>query len=259
MPSFSADSPLAAEVVSSPNHGERRMPRVDLLLLHYTGMPDANEALRRLCDPASAVSAHYFVFEDGRIVQCVSELRRAWHAGEAYWNGDSDINSRSIGVEVANPGHDGGYPDFPSAQIDTVIALCSDVIARRSIPAERVLAHSDVAPGRKKDPGEKFPWGRLHQRGIGLWVEPRPIEAGPVLAIGASGPAVRELQSNLAAYGYRIAAGGHYDGATTEVVTAFQRHFRPARIDGIADLSTQKTLRDLLALRSRLAAGARVV
>jgi N-acetylmuramoyl-L-alanine amidase len=245
MSSFSPDSPVVARVAPSPNHGERRVARPDMLLLHYTGMPDAEAALERLCDPHAQVSAHYLVFEDGEIVQMVPETRRAWHAGVSSWAGVKDINSHSIGIEIANPGHDNGYPDFPDAQIDAVIALCRDIVARNHIRPERVLAHADVAPARKQDPGEKFPWARLHAAGIGHWVTPAAIEGGPVIAIGDGGPGVRALQQDLAAYGYGIMATGHYDEATAQVVLAFQRHFRPARADSVADVSTVATLEKL--------------
>jgi N-acetylmuramoyl-L-alanine amidase len=251
MPNFAPDSPLVDRVVPSPNHGPRRGgARPTMILLHYTGMRTAEVALERLCQNGSEVSAHYVVFENGEIVQCVAEARRAWHAGEAFWAGESDINSHSIGIEIVNPGHDWGYNDFPDAQIDAVIALCRDVLARNAIPHYRLLAHSDVAPGRKQDPGEKFPWARLAAAGIGHWVEPEPTgEAGSALNLNDEGPLVRELQAQLAEYGYRIGQTGTYDAQTRDVVAAFQRHFRPARVDGIADESTRRTLGRLLATR----------
>jgi N-acetylmuramoyl-L-alanine amidase len=221
-----------------------------MIVLHYTGMRTGAAALERLCEAGSDVSAHYLVFEDGKIVQCVREARRAWHAGDACWAGESDINSRSIGIEIVNPGHDWGYADFPDAQTDAVIALCRDILARRSIPRDRVLAHSDVAPARKQDPGEKFPWARLAAAGVGHWVAPAPIDgSGAGLTLDDRGPMVRDLQAQLADYGYRIDASGSYDAQTRDVVAAFQRHFRPARVDGIADGSTRATLARLLAAR----------
>jgi N-acetylmuramoyl-L-alanine amidase len=248
---FPADSPVVERVVPSPNHGDRRGGvAVTMLLLHYTGMRNAEAALARLCEPGSDVSAHYLVFEDGASVQLVPEARRAWHAGEARWAGESDINSRSVGIEIVNPGHDWGYVDFPDAQIAKVIALGRDIVARHAIAPERVLAHSDVAPERKQDPGEKFPWKRLADASVGLWVPPGPIVDGlPVLKRGDSGTAVRDLQVRLAAYGYDVPTSGTYDAATADVVSAFQRHFRPARVDGIADASTHTTLTKLLAMR----------
>jgi N-acetylmuramoyl-L-alanine amidase len=245
---FAPDSDFVARVLASPNHGERRgVERADILLLHYTGMQDAQEALAKLCDRGSDVSAHYVVFEDGEIVQCVPEARRAWHAGEASWAGETDINSRSIGIEIANPGHYWEYRDFPEPQVAAVIALARDIVARNRIRPERVLGHSDVAPARKQDPGEKFPWDRLAAAGVGLWVAPAPIGDDPPLVKGEQGAAVRALQQQLADYGYGIVATGNYDALTRDVVAAFQRHFRTARVDGMADESTHRTLAELLA------------
>jgi N-acetylmuramoyl-L-alanine amidase len=247
---FAPDSPLVAAVVPSPNHDGRNRPEhPDMLVLHYTGMTRAEDALERLCSREAHVSSHYLVFEDGRIFQLVPEALRAYHAGVSSWEGETDNNSRSIGIEIANPGHDFGYPDFPEAQIEAVIALCRDILARRPMRPDRVVAHSDVAPSRKNDPGEKFPWRRLHTAGIGHWVEPAPLGDDRGLARGDDGPDVAALQSSLAAYGYGIAASGRFDPAMHDVVVAFQRHFRPARVDGIADRSTIETLHRLLAAR----------
>ena len=252
-PPFAPDSTLAVDIVPSPNHGERRgVARPDILLLHYTGMDDAQAAVARLCQSGSEVSAHYVVFEDGRIVQCVAEGRRAWHAGASSWDGVTDINSHSVGIEIANPGHDGGYPDFPGIQIEAVIALSRDIVARHGIAPHRVLGHSDVAPARKQDPGEKFPWDRLAAAGIGLWIEPEAIASDPT-APAADDADVRQLQADLARYGYGLDINGRFDQQTRDVVTAFQRHFRPARVDGIADASTATTLARLLAARATLA------
>jgi N-acetylmuramoyl-L-alanine amidase len=244
------DSPVVAEVAPSPNHGERRHGgRPDMLLLHYTGMPDAEEALAWLRNPASGVSSHYFVFEDGRVVQLVPEAWRAWHAGAGSWGGDHDINSCSLGIEIANPGHDGGLPPFPEAQIAGVVALAKDIVTRWSIRPERVLGHSDVAPGRKQDPGERFPWADLHRAGLGHWVEPVPVLDGRSLAHGHGGAEVEAAQAMLAQYGYGVPLSGVFDDATEAVVAAFQRHFRPERVDGVADESTLATLHNLFAAR----------
>ncbi len=242
-----ADPRLACERLASPNHGERK-GALDMVLLHYTGMASAQAALERLCDPQAEVSAHYLVHEDGRIVQMVPEARRAWHAGKAFWKGESDINSRSIGIEIVNPGHEYGYVDFPDAQIDAVTALCLDIVERHGIAPERVLAHSDVAPGRKVDPGERFPWARLAASGVGHWVEPAPVVSGRFFQQGAIGQPVEALQTMLALYGYGVDVNGVYDEKTTQVIEAFQRHFRPERFDGVADASTITTLHQLLSL-----------
>ena len=247
--SLRPDTGLVDEVAPSPNHGERRTGPVDLLILHYTGMPSARIALNWLRDPRSQVSAHYLVLEDGRILQLVPEARRAWHAGVASWGAETDINSRSIGIEIVNPGHDYGYPDFPEVQMEAVAALCRDILGRHPIPPERVLAHSDIAPGRKRDPGEKFDWAWLAGRGVGLWVEPAPVLAADGLREGDAGEAVAALQGALAAYGYGLPATAVFDHPTGRVVEAFQRHFRPARVDGVADASTLETLRRLAAAR----------
>ena len=194
------------------------------------------------------MSCHYAIDEAGCITQMVAEEMRAWHAGEAMWAGESDINSASIGIEIHNPGHEMGYPDFPEVQLRAVEALCKDIIARHGMRSERVLAHSDVAPTRKKDPGEKFPWARLARAGIGHWVEPQPvIEAEAGMGIGVAGPLVADVQLLLRKYGYGIEATGLIDAQTEFVVTAFQRHFRPARVDGRIDQSTITTLERLIA------------
>jgi N-acetylmuramoyl-L-alanine amidase len=247
MKTFTPDTSIASDVVPSPNYGERNKGRdLDMIVLHYTGMPDAEGAITRLCTAGTDVSSHYIVLEDGRIVQCVPEAKRAWHAGISCWAGEEDLNSCSIGIEIVNGGHDWGYPDFPLRQIAAVIALCRGIMLRRNVPSHRVLAHSDVAPARKKDPGEKFPWHSLANSGVGHWVQPAPITRGEALMLGSISDDVQNLQMALAKYGYSVPVSGKYDGPTMEVVTAFQRHFRPARVDGVADHSTLMTLHALL-------------
>jgi N-acetylmuramoyl-L-alanine amidase len=238
---------LAVEQHPSPNHGERSPGPIDILLLHYTGMPGtARSALAWLCDPRSEVSCHYLVCEDGRTLQLVPEARRAWHAGASVWAGETDINSRSIGIEIANRGHPGGLPPYPDVQIEAVIRLCGDIVGRHPIPPRYVLAHSDVAPGRKLDPGERFPWQELARMGIGHWAEPAEILDGPELRRGCTGSQVASLQGLLALYGYGIVVDGEFGLRTEDVVAAFQRHFRPARVDGVADRSTIATLHRIL-------------
>ena len=249
---FQPDSSLVADVVASPNHDFRLGADPDLILLHYTGMATAGAALERLRDREARVSSHYFIDEDGRILQMVPEARRAWHAGVSSWAGVTDINSRSIGIEIVNPGHDYDYPEFPVRQIAATIALCRGIISRRNIPRDRILAHSDVAPSRKRDPGEKFPWRLLADSGVGLWVEPAPIKDWIALVPGDFGENVHGLQKSLADYGYGIPTSGEFDAKTKDVVTAFQRHFRPAQVDGHADTSTRETLRRLIDARTRL-------
>jgi N-acetylmuramoyl-L-alanine amidase len=246
-PAYPVDSPLAARFLVSPNRGERRgRGRPDCLILHYTGMATGDAALKVLLDPASELSAHYFVWEDGAIDQLVRESERAWHAGKASWKGECDLNSASIGVEIVNLGHDGGSPPFPERQIAATIALARDVCERWRIAPERVLAHSDVAPSRKQDPGEAFPWERLQGSGVGHWTKPAPLSGGALFAHEEEGPTVRALQAMLALYGYGVEISGVYDRQTRQAVMAFQRHFRPERVDGEADASTLATLKALI-------------
>lgn len=253
MTSFTSDY-AGAEICASPNHGDRvGVEHPDILLLHYTGMPSAEGAQAWLCNVESEVSSHYLVHEDGRVVQMVPEARRAWHAGKSVWHGETDINSRSIGIEIANAGHPGGLPEFPDRQIDALIELCRDCVERHGIPPERVLAHSDVAPIRKVDPGENFPWGRLAAAGIGHWVEPSPIGGGRFFQRGDAGQPVEALQSMLSLYGYGIEISGEYCVRTEGVVAAFQRHFRQSKVDGVADSSTIETLHRLLTSLPRFA------
>ena len=222
-----------------------------MLLLHYTGMADPVAAVQHLCSPVSEVSAHYVVMEDGRIIQCVPESRRAWHAGTASWAGETDINSCSIGIELANPGHNHGYPDFPKRQIAAVVVLCRSILTRYRIPPERVLGHSDVAPSRKQDPGEKFPWKTLADSGIGLLVTPAPfVTNGPISVLGENSGLITEAQVLLSRYGYAVNTTGYLDGQTRDVIAAFQRHFRPEKVDGVIDVSTMETLRALNNARS---------
>ncbi|MBP2558611.1 N-acetyl-anhydromuramyl-L-alanine amidase AmpD [Neorhizobium galegae] len=246
MTPFNADY-AGATVRPSPNHGERAGGRrPDMIILHYTGMPSGDQALSWLCNEESQVSSHYFVHEDGGVVQLVPEDRRAWHAGKSSWAGETDINSCSIGIEIANPGHPGGLPDYPSAQIQAVVELCRDCGQRWQIRPERVLGHSDVAPIRKVDPGENFPWQKLHLDGIGHWIDPAQISGGRFFQFGESGQPIEALQSMLSLYGYGIEITGTFCERTKGVVEAFQRHFRPQLVDGIADFSTIDTLHRLL-------------
>ncbi len=240
-------SALRHVITPSPNHEPRKHGQSpNILLLHYTGMESSDASLRRLCDPETKVSCHYLIDEEGKIIQLVDEDERAWHAGLACWRGMSDINSASIGIEIQNIGHNGDYPDFAETQMQSVIALSGDIIERRAIQRELVLAHSDVAPARKADPGEKFDWRRLHEAGIGHWVEPSTATGEPTLSPNDTGEFVLELQRTLLNYGYCIELSGTFDIATQDVVRAFQRHFRPTRVDGLADAATVGTLKLLL-------------
>jgi len=232
----------------SPNFGQRcGVDAVTFLILHYTGMENADVAERHLCDPAAQVSAHYLLREDGTIIQMVAEGARAWHAGSSHWAGMDDINSRSIGIELVNGGPVHNFPDYPHQQIEALIDLCQGILARHPIKPHHVLAHSDIAPARKIDPGEKFPWGQLAQAGIGHYVPPSPIAGGRFMMCGDKGQPIEAYQSMLALYGYKIEITGLFDEETELVTYAFQRHFRPQKVDGIADKSTIETLHRLLA------------
>lgn len=270
---FAPDSRFVSCVRPSPNHGERRgayaatkLP--DAIVLHYTGMPGndrlsgAERAIRWLTTEVSQVSCHYVVDEDGSVTQLVPEARRAWHAGAGAWKGETDINSASIGIEIVNPGHfwdmsgaafgtgqtevHPGYRDFPDVQIRAVIDLVADIVARNRMPRQAILAHSDLAPERKSDPGERFPWHRLAENGLGLWVPPAEITDPAILHPGDEGQPVRAAQSMFAMLGFAIDLTGVYDRRTSAVVTAFQRHWRPAQVDGRLDRSTLATLNALL-------------
>jgi N-acetylmuramoyl-L-alanine amidase len=234
-----SDIPMQITESPSPNHDERPAGKaIDMLLIHYTGMRDGDAALQRLRDPAAKVSSHYLIEEDGRIHRLVDESRRAWHAGLGYWAGERDINAVSIGIELVNPGHDNGYRPFPQPQMAALIELARAILARHPIPAARVLGHSDIAPTRKIDPGELFDWKALAEAGIGLWPDP------------ASGPSdLASIQRALGRYGYEVAPTGALDAATTAALQAFQRHFRPALIDGQPD---EETAALLAGLRQRL-------
>ena len=228
---------------ASANSGHRPPgSAIDHLVLHYTGMRSEEGARDWLCDPRSQVSSHYVVFEDGRVFQLVDENRRAWHAGRSAWRGVTDLNSRSIGIEIANPGHEFGYRPFPDRQIEAVIGLCRSIFSRHHIPPHQVVAHSDVAPDRKEDPGELFPWEWCAAFGIGLWVPPASLDHEPALSRGDEGEKVLELQQLAANIGFDAPLSGLFDDRTEIVVRAFQRHWRPARIDGRADPSTLDTL-----------------
>ena len=220
----------------SPNHDARPDgARVDMLVLHYTGMKTAEEALTRLCDPQAKVSAHYTVDRDGCVYAHVPEERRAWHAGVSYWAGERNVNARSIGIELVNPGHEFGYVPFAKEQIAALIDLSEGIFARHAIAADRVVGHSDVAPGRKEDPGELFPWKCLAEYGIGAWPQngfhtlPEPFEAA------------------LARLGYGIPP--EVDWPIAKVVAAFQRHYRTSRIDGQWDQECGGILAALLEQR----------
>ena len=210
----------------SPNHGDRNGQEVDTLVIHYTAMASAEDALQHLCNPRAQVSAHYLIDEDGTVYHLVDESRRAWHAGASCWRGRSDVNSRSIGIELYNPGHNRGYRPFPEKQIAALEALCLGILSRHTIPACNVIGHADIAPTRKQDPGELFPWRLLAKKGIGLWPEkPRLRDAFNAKAIARRPAQLRRLMN---AYGFPHRRHGKFRGASFhKTLIAFQRHFEP--------------------------------
>lgn len=243
----------------SPNFDARTRP-IDLVVLHYTGMQDAETALARLTDPApvagrfpgpwqkpdvahdaplARVSSHYVVDQDGAIYGVVAEEQRAWHAGASSWDGEGDVNARAIGIEIVNGGHDFGLPDFEEVQIDAVIALVGDILTRRRLKPARVVAHSDIAPQRKLDPGEKFPWKRLADAGVSIWPN--------AVAAASEGDPVAAVQEHLIQFGYSVEATGIIDAPTKAALAAFQRRFRPEKIDGVADEETRALIAALAA------------
>jgi N-acetylmuramoyl-L-alanine amidase len=230
----------------SPNHRPRPEPgRIDMLVLHYTGMITAAAALERLCDPDARVSAHYVIEEDGTIWRLVPENRRAFHAGVSCWEGENDLNAVSLGIEIVNPGHEWGYRPFPEVQMASVEQLCRDLVTRYSIPPYRVVGHSDIAPERKSDPGELFDWARLARAGMGIWPPARPIPRR-----FAINPA--ESLDDLSSIGYCANAESQ-----TAALIAFQRRFRQSCCDGRLDAETAARLsqvREAFA-QSRTAAG----
>ncbi len=226
----------------SPNHDERSLP-ISMLILHYTGMSTGAAALERMCDPTAKVSAHYMVEEDGQVFKLVDENRRAWHAGISSWNGETNINSASIGIEIVNGGHDFGLPHFPDIQIKSVISLCQDVIKRNNISDFGIVAHSDIAPTRKQDPGEKFPWARLADAGIGIWPEVKTTDQRILIDTqDADGKYIRRAQAALSFLGYDIETTSRSNGTTLSVIQAFQRRYRPTKIDGQMDVQTMAIL-----------------
>ena len=225
----------------SPNHDQRALP-ISLLVLHYTGMETGAAALAHMCSPEAKVSAHYMVEEDGRVFQLVDEMRRAWHAGISSWEGEADLNSATIGIEIVNGGHDFGLPVFPGIQIDSVCELAGAIMKRHKIPLFGLLAHSDIAPSRKKDPGELFPWQALAAKGIGVWPELKSDDCRQLFGKGMRDRGVSILQTGLAYLGYGIEVTGVLDAATSTVITAFQRRYRPSKIDGCVDVQTMEIL-----------------
>jgi N-acetylmuramoyl-L-alanine amidase len=234
----------------SPNQDDRPEGEpIDMLILHYTGMQSAGAAVERLRDPAAKVSSHYVVDEDGAVLRLVPEARRAYHAGVSYWRGHSGLNGRSIGIEIVNPGHEWGYRDFPLLQLAAVCDLCLSILSRHPIPARNVVGHSDVAPDRKDDPGEKFDWAALAGNGVGVW--PEGVEDRGTGGVVRDAAGLRGVRAALADIGYRVAREGALDPALSTVLRAFQRHWRPEAVTGQADDGTLARLLAVATLVTR--------
>jgi N-acetylmuramoyl-L-alanine amidase len=221
----------------SPNQDDRPAGTpIDMLILHYTGMQTAQAAIDRLRDPVAKVSSHYVVDEDGFVLHLVPEERRAYHAGISFWRGHTELNGRSIGIEIVNPGHEWGYRDFPVLQLAAVCDLCLEILSRHPIPPRNIVAHSDVAPDRKQDPGEKFDWEGFARNGVGLWPMGVPDLGTTGEIRDAAG--LRGVRAALADIGYRVGPEGALDPALCSVLRAFQRHWRPEAVTGQADSGT---------------------
>lgn len=235
----------------SPNFNERPEHIVpNVLVLHYTGMKTAEDALNRMCDPQAEVSAHYMINENGDIYQLVDESMRAWHAGISCWRGRASVNDVSIGIEIVNPGHEHGYREFPDAQMQAVIELAGDIKQRHDIENRNIVGHSDIAPRRKQDPGELFNWKLLAEHNIGLWPKKKHVFRPKKILIKPQEESsnVAHVQGMLADYGYHIRMDGYFGEKTHDVITAFKRHFAQTNVDDVWDNRTNSVMRQLLKL-----------
>lgn len=238
------------KIVKSPNFNDRPkgVSSINSLVMHYTGMKTAQEALLRLCDPSFKVSAHYMVYENGEIVNLVPDEKRAWHAGISCWRGKAGLNDSSIGIEIVNKGHEFGYEPFTDEQINSVIELSANLISKYNIEQRNIIGHSDIAPSRKQDPGELFPWKQLSSNNIGLWPKVKVLWKKNKILIksGSEGVSVADIQSRLQKYGYHIRVDGNYGSKMEDVVTTFKRHFVPENLssdwDKLSDCSLNKLI-----------------
>jgi N-acetylmuramoyl-L-alanine amidase len=241
----------------SPNFDERTLP-VTMLVLHYTGMESAAAALERMRDLDAKVSAHYMIDEDGGVTRLVDEDMRAWHAGVSFWDGITNINSASIGIEIVNGGHDFGLPEFPGKQIDAVIELSNEIIKKFEIPVFNIVGHSDIAPARKQDPGEKFPWKLLAENQIGIWPDNIGSDTRLLFDAGDKDRGISIVQRGLSFIGYNIEVNGELDQQTAHMISAVQRRYRPQKIDGLIDVQTLELVTSLAGLKSGLSGSATV-
>jgi N-acetylmuramoyl-L-alanine amidase len=237
--------------LKSPNFNERpNKSSIDILVMHYTGMKTAESALKRMCDAQAQVSAHYFIYENGDVVQLVDEDKRAWHAGISCWRGIASLNDISIGIEIANPGHEFGYEPFTEKQMDTVKELSKSIMDRHGIEARNVVGHSDIAPSRKEDPGELFDWQEIAKEGIGLWPDVKKVWRGGDVLVepGKEDVDVARVQKMLSDYGYHIRVDGYYGSKTEDVVKAFKRHFVPEQLNVNWDKLSEERIKRLLSM-----------
>ncbi len=236
--------------VNSPNFNARPAGvTIDTLVLHYTGMKTAKDALSRLTDKESKVSSHYMIDESGKIYQLVDQKYRAWHAGISHWRGRDSVNDFSIGVELVNRGHEHGYHEFPDAQMGSLINLCDRIIKRYSIDAYNIVGHSDIAPDRKKDPGELFDWKYLFKNGIGIWHDiDLSTDFCIIYSLGDRHEDIKKIQRKLVKFGYKIEETGYYCNNTANVVEAFRRRFTPLNVNPDWCNITDKILNSIFSL-----------
>lgn len=231
----------------SPNWNSRPDGTViDTVIIHYTGMQSGETALTRLCDETAEVSAHYLIEEDGRLFRLVAEEKRAWHAGVSHWRGMDNLNHNSIGIELVNPGHEFGYRAFPRKQINALIELLSGIHRRHNILPVNVIGHSDIAPDRKTDPGELFPWEQLYEAGFGIYSKLGGGDTKPIAQIGDNVSVVEEMRSQLKCLGYNVTNSKTFDETCVHIVKAFQAHWRPSCVSGVYDLGTKNVLDDII-------------
>lgn len=240
------------KIIKSPNFNDRPngAESIDSIVMHYTGMKTANDALKKLCDPAFEVSAHYMIYENGEVVNLVPDEKRAWHAGISCWRGKAGINDGSIGIEIVNKGHEFGYEPFPKVQINSVISLTKDLLSKYNIQPRNIIGHSDISPSRKEDPGELFPWEELSLNNIGLWPKVKVLWKKNKILVnaGSEGVSVADVQSRLQKFGYHIRVDGNYGSKMEDVVIAFKRHFVPENLTPDWDKLSDARLNRLLEL-----------
>ena len=236
---------------SSPNFDERKS-KIDIIVIHYTGMQSFEEALEHLCKPSSKVSSHYLINSSGDVYLLVDEEKRAWHAGVSYWSGNIDVNSSSIGIELVNPGHEFGYEIFSESQMTSLEVLIKSLINNYNIPLYNIVGHSDIAPLRKKDPGELFNWKRLAKKNLSIWPNKLSTSFSKNIKIGNKSNSILQVQEFLSEIGYKITKDGFFSEETKLVLMAFQRRFRCHKVDGLFDDETGSMIKSIYDLKKQL-------